>query len=298
MIYLIILLVIESTPLQNYLPAFNLIDTADIPTMNSVLILGVIVFILIQARILVVLNKVREYDIVSTLSSLQSRDEDIEALGVAVTHDLKTPISIVYFYLNLVGRHVEKKYQGDEQLNEFLDTIRVSLNQMEKLILSYLSFTRMSQQSIELSEVDLLKELQQVIKDGLNKKINEDVFIPAKNIHIRSNPVLLATILQNLIENGLKYNKSAIPQVHISFKVEPGKTAIIVTDNGTGIESKFSHELFKPFKRFNTLVDGTGLGLAIARRAAEKLNAKLYCERTGKEGTVFVLEFTQQDQTD
>ncbi len=54
MAYLIVLLVIESTPLQHYLPAFNLINEQDIPTMNSVLILGVIVFILIQARILVV----------------------------------------------------------------------------------------------------------------------------------------------------------------------------------------------------------------------------------------------------
>ncbi len=290
MTYLISLLLIESTPLQHYLPAYNLLDQANIPTMNSVIIIGVIIFIFIQARMHVVVSKVRENDILSTLSSLKSKNEDIEALGVAVTHDLKTPISIIHFYLNLINRHVVKKYKQDAQLTEFLDTVHVSLNQMEKLIITYLSFTRMSQLKIETELIDLNQVLNTVVQNVLGKKTGEDVMLPLHNIEVRSNRILLSTILQNLIENGLKYNRSEKPRVTIEVEETAHKNILKIIDNGIGIDFKFANELFKPFKRFNTLVDGTGLGLAIAKRAAEKLNAKLYCQDTGRKGTTFVLE--------
>jgi signal transduction histidine kinase len=293
MTYLISLLLIESTPLQNYLPACNLLDTSNIPTMNSVIIIGVIIFIFIQARMHVVVSKVRENDIVSTLSSLKSKNDDVEALGVAVTHDLKTPISIIHFYLNLISRHVGKKYKQDEQLTEFLDTVHVSLNQMEKLIVTYLSFTRMSQMNIETEILNINADLGNVVKNVLGKKIGDDVLIPSRAIEIRSNRILFCTIMQNLIENGLKYNKSEKPQVIIDFEETPMPKIFKIKDNGMGIDFKFANELFKPFKRFNTLVEGTGLGLAIAKRAAEKLNGNLYCKQTGKDGTTFILELSE-----
>ena len=290
--YLIILLVIESTPLQDYLPAYNLITPRHIPVMNSVIIIGIIIFIFIQARMHVVISKVRENDITSTLTSLQTKNDDIEALGVAVTHDLKAPISIVHFYLNLINRHISKKYQPDLQLDEFLDTVHVSLNQMEKLIISYLSFTRMSQLIIETEIFNMNTELKNVIKNLLGKVVNVDVVIPEYDINIRSNKMMFSIIMQNLIENGLKYNKSKQPVVKIEYEEGPNIKRITICDNGDGIDTRFSKELFKPFKRFNTLVEGTGLGLAIAKRAAEKINGELYCQSTGKNGTTFILQLT------
>lgn len=291
MIYLIALLLIESTPLQDYLPAYNLLAPRHIPVMNSVIIIGIIIFIFIQARMHVIISKVRENDIISTLTSLQTKNDDIEALGIAVTHDLKAPISIVHFYLNLINRHISKKYHPDEQLDEFLDTVHVSLDQMEKLIISYLSFTRMSQLIIETEIFNMNTELKNVIRNLLGKVVNVDVLIPESEIHIRSNKMLFTIIMQNLIENGLKYNKSKQPVVRIEYEEGPNIKKITISDNGDGIDTRFSKELFKPFKRFNTLVEGTGLGLAIAKRAAEKINGELYCKSTGKSGTTFILQW-------
>lgn len=290
MMYMIALMLIESTPLQSYLPSYNLLQEKDIPTMNTVILVGIIIFIFIQARMHVLVSKIRENDIISTLTSLKSKNDDIEALGIAVTHDLKTPISIVHFYLNLINRHVSKKYNQDVQLAEFLDTIHVSLDQMEKLIITYLSFTRMSQLRIELEPVNITEELRSLVEDVLGKNIPADVIIPEEDIQIVSNKMLFSTIMQNLIENGLKYNKSLQPHIVITYEAAEDKKRFTITDNGTGIDSRFSKEIFKPFKRFNTLVDGTGLGLAIAKRAAEKINGNLYCKSTGKTGTTFILE--------
>jgi signal transduction histidine kinase len=109
-------------------------------------------------------------------------------------------------------------------------------------------------------------------------------------MRITTNRYLFTTIMQNMIENGLKHNVSEQPRVVIDIDEKPGQISISIKDNGIGIDPKFSKYLFKPFKRFNTKVDGSGLGLAVAKRASEKLNGHLYCKETGRDGTVFVLD--------
>ena len=72
-------------------------------------------------------------------------------------------------------------------------------------------------------------------------------------------------MLKNLIENGIKYNKSNQPQINVSYKHANGKNIIIIEDNGIGIELKHQDEIFEIFRRLHTKeeYDGYGMGLAI-----------------------------------
>jgi hypothetical protein len=110
----IVCLLVETTSLQNYLPAYNMISAADLPNMNVVLIVGIIIFAIIQARIFVIVRRYKEVDLTSTQFTLKSSQEDLraqqeemEAFGIAVTHDLKAPISLAHFNLNLINRHLK-----------------------------------------------------------------------------------------------------------------------------------------------------------------------------------------------
>jgi signal transduction histidine kinase len=274
-----------------------MISAADLPNMNVVLIVGIIIFAIIQARIFVIVRRYKEVDLTSTQFTLKNSQEDLraqqeamEAFGIAVTHDLKAPISLAHFNLNLINRHLKNKYEGDDDLNEFVQSVHVSVSQMEKLILAYLSFNRVKNLAIDREVVNICEELDHILKSSLNRSGTEEVVCSRKNMRITTNRYLFTTIMQNMIENGLKHNVSEQPRVVIDIDEKPGQISISIKDNGIGIDPKFSKYLFKPFKRFNTKVDGSGLGLAVAKRASEKLNGHLYCKETGRDGTVFVLD--------
>lgn len=293
----ILCLLIETTRLQNYLPAYNLIAADNLYDMNLVLIVGIIIFAIIQARIFVVVSKFKEVDLTSTQSTLRSsqtdlqkQNEELEAFGIAVTHDLKAPISIAHLYLNLINRHVKNKYQADIDLNDFTEMVHTSLGQMEKLILAYLTFNKVKNVAIEKETLNVNEELSGIVRNSLNRTVNTDVILPENEIIISSNKYLFPIIMKNIIENGLKYNVSSHPKVIVEAERKKDSVLFTIRDNGIGIDPKFLKYLFKPFKRFNAEIEGSGLGLTVARRAAEKLNGTLTCQYTGKEGTIFVLE--------
>ncbi len=293
----IVCLLIETTGLQQFLPAYNMISPADLPNMNVVLIVGIIIFAIVQARIFVIVRRYKEVDLTSTQSTLKlsqadlrAQQEEMEAFGIAVTHDLKAPISLAHFNLNLISRHLKKKYDSDEDLNDFVKSVHLSVSQMENLILAYLSFNKVKNLGVDLETINVREELDHILKSSLHRSGAENVVCMHSDLRINTNRYLFNTIMQNMIENGLKHNLSPEPKVIIDVEKKPGMISFLIKDNGIGIDPKFSKYLFKPFKRFNTHVDGSGLGLAVAKRASEKLNGHLYCKETSSQGTVFVLD--------
>lgn len=106
---------------------------------------------------------------------------------------------------------------------------------------------------------------------------------------IRSDRELLATILQNLVGNAIKYSTRG--EVKVTVRKGHGSgTSIAVVDQGPGIDPQRLDQLFTPFVRGETHGQtGIGLGLFIARQAAEVLGATLRAESKLGEGTTFTL---------
>jgi signal transduction histidine kinase len=101
--------------------------------------------------------------------------------------------------------------------------------------------------------------------------------------------MLFTIVLQNLIDNGLKYNRSPIPTVSLGYYVKNKRCYLLVTDNGIGIKEEYFNQIFEPFKRVDASnhFKGTGLGLSGARRAAERIGGSLLCLRSSDQGSVF-----------
>ena len=161
---------------------------------------------------------------------------------------------------------------------------------MEKLILAYLSFNKVKNQSLNKEIFNVQEELDQIVQGVLNGYGKADVICQNHQISIHTNRYLFNTIMKNLIENGLKHNLSEKPVVRVVAEQKPNYTVFLITDNGMGIDDRFAKFLFMPFKRFNTRVEGTGLGLAVAKRAAHQLEGNLSCRKTDEKGTTFALE--------
>ena len=103
----------------------------------------------------------------------------------------------------------------------------------------------------------------------------------------------MAQVLQNLVVNGLRYNKSKRPRVVIRTETAAeGKCRIIVSDNGIGIENRYIDEIFRPLIRLHTNAEypGTGLGLTITRKAVLAQGGDIWCESIPGQGSQFTIE--------
>jgi signal transduction histidine kinase len=105
-------------------------------------------------------------------------------------------------------------------------------------------------------------------------------------------PPLLTQLLDNLVNNALKYSENGSP-VSIHLKQQASEIALTVADHGIGITSQDRQAIFEPFFRSQNArrsgIAGTGLGLALARRIATTLNGRLECTSVLNEGSQFTL---------
>jgi light-regulated signal transduction histidine kinase (bacteriophytochrome) len=99
---------------------------------------------------------------------------------------------------------------------------------------------------------------------------------------------LMLQLFQNLIANGIKYNKSAIPTINIFTIEEKNALTYVVRDNGIGISAQYKETVFKIFHRLhsNEEYEGTGIGLAACKRIIELFDGRIWFESDGK-GTCF-----------
>ena len=106
---------------------------------------------------------------------------------------------------------------------------------------------------------------------------------------------LFERLLMNLIDNGLKYNKSSKPKIHIEALESPGFVTFSVKDNGIGIPEIYKNDVFVIFKRFaGEEVQGSGMGLAIAHRIISKGGGDIWYESTEGEGTTFFFKLPKK----
>ncbi len=111
-------------------------------------------------------------------------------------------------------------------------------------------------------------------------------------------PVMLADktqmtqLFQNLISNAIKYNKSPVPQVSLTYREENGSHVFQVSDNGIGIPPEHRERVFVIFQRLHNRNEysGTGIGLSICRKIIEQMNGTIVVEENPTGGSVFVIQ--------
>ena len=102
--------------------------------------------------------------------------------------------------------------------------------------------------------------------------------------------------MKNLVENGLKFNKSPEPTVTLSSRTNGQSVEILVQDNGIGIEPAYREQVFDMFKRLNHRTDfeGSGIGLAIVKLLTDKLGGGIKIESELGQGSTFILQLPTQ----
>ncbi len=219
---------------------------------------------------------------------LQARNEELDAFAHTVAHDLKTPLSLVIGYAELLG---EVLPQGDE-LRRQLHSIVWNGRKMSSIIDDLLLLAETRSGEVDRKPLDMasiVSEAQQRLADMAEQSHAEIVLLD-----VSTWPVALGyapwveEVWANYLSNALKYGGRP-PCVELGAEVQPdGPVRFWVRDNGPGILPEDQVRLFTPFTRLDQVhVKGHGLGLSIVRRIVEKLGGQVGVESQVGQGSVF-----------
>ncbi len=223
---------------------------------------------------------------------LAQANEELEKFAYVASHDLRTPLRSINGFLTLIERRLRQKGVMDEEIGEFFQLATNGAKQMHYLIGDILEYSRLNREAISPGIVDLNDVLKQVIHH-LSELIEEkhasvllDSLPPVLGVESQ-----LLLLLQNLIENGIKYNESPQPMIRVGFERSDDFFTIFVADNGIGIPAEYQGKIFDMFTRLHSAAEysGSGIGLAICKKIIHFCEGSITLESQAGEGTTFYI---------
>ena len=110
-----------------------------------------------------------------------------------------------------------------------------------------------------------------------------------EHLTIETHPSLLKIVLENVIENAIRFRNPEAPTLTIKAKVVEESVQILVQDNGIGIEPEYINRVTDMFFRGSAQSQGNGLGLYIVKKAIEKLNGRFHFASTYAQGSTVTI---------
>ncbi|MBO6919503.1 MAG: hypothetical protein JJ858_13815 [Rhizobiaceae bacterium] len=224
---------------------------------------------------------------------IQNVNKELSTFTYSLSHDLKSPINTVNVLLTEAMKSSQEK-QSDE-FNFLMETALKTNRRMGNIIDDTLQYARANEETTIDEAVDSNAIMREILND-LNGEIssaNADVQVDELPL-IKGNPVLVRTLLQNLVSNAIKFraaNRTPIIKL-TSDDAEDGYCEIRIEDNGIGIDPRYHHKIFKQFEKLHTYNEypGTGLGLSVCRKIVDKLNGTIDLFSKENEGTTFTVK--------
>ncbi|HJW23899.1 MAG TPA: ATP-binding protein [Rhodocyclaceae bacterium] len=235
-------------------------------------------------------NRVRQRtaELERSNEALLRSNMELQRFAHAAAHDLQTPLRSIASFAQLLQR--EMRDCLDPRADEWLTLVVDNARRLQNLIRELLAYSRLEAQARPFEATDLGEVCDQVIA-SLAAPIGE----AGAEVGRGDLPTLpvdrteMAQLLQNLIENGIKYNRSTPPRVTVGGEHREGEWVFSVADNGIGIDPKHHERIFEIFRRLHTYTDvpGTGIGLAICQRIVERHGGRIWVESEPGRGSVF-----------
>lgn len=222
-------------------------------------------------------------------ASLEHSNQSLEEFAYVASHDLQEPLRAISGFTQLL----QDRYAGklDAEADEFMGFIVDGTRRMQHLIDDVLQYSRVTTHGRPLVPVDLMAVTRRAVQNlqaSLAGSSAEIVF--AGLPEVEGDATQLIQLVQNLIANGIKYNKSKPPRVEITAKRNDESDWVIsVRDNGIGIDPKYQDRIFRIFARLHTREEfgGTGIGLALSRRILERHGGRIWVESIEGQGATF-----------
>ncbi len=231
----------------------------------------------------------------SLIKRMKVLDDSRQEFVANVSHELKTPITSIKV---LADSLLAQEDVPAELYHEFMEDIAEEIERENKIINDLLALVKQDKSVAELNiSMVVINELVEIILKRLRpiaKKSNVEVtLISKREIVAEVDEVKMSLILNNLVENAVKYNKEQ-GKVEVLLDADHQFFTVRVRDSGIGIPPEALGQIYERFYRVDKShskeIGGTGLGLAITRSAVQLLRGSIKVESVVGEGTAFTVK--------
>ena len=229
----------------------------------------------------------------SMQKKIQDQQDELTIFANVLVHDLRAPLQTLTSAIGMLTEDLAPEVAWEHK--KMLDCIVQGAERMDRLILALKSYTEQNSVHPVFETVDLNEQVEAArlnLSSDL-KAAGASLYCDGSLPAIMGSPPQVMQVIQNILGNSIKYNRSGAPVVNITSLVKGDIRQIRITDNGIGISGKYMKRIFEPFKRLHRDDEftGTGLGLATCKKIMDRHGGKIWCQSKPEKGTTFILEF-------
>lgn len=234
-------------------------------------------------------NTIKEQHI-NIINNAQLRQE----FTANVSHELKTPLTAISGYAELIGNGMT----GKEDTIRFSNEIHSNANRLLSLINDIIKLSELDEadHQMEMEKIDLYKLAENCVQmmQVTAEKQGIRLTLQGESTMIMANKGLMDEVFYNLCSNAIRYNKPG-GSVTVTVGTKDERPFLSVADTGIGIPKECQERVFERFYRVDKSrsksTGGTGLGLAIVKHIVAQHNAALCLDSELGEGTTIEIVF-------
>lgn len=229
---------------------------------------------------------------INDITSLKRLDRIKSEFVGTVSHDLRSPLTSILGYVELL----ERVGPLNEIQREFIERVQASVHNITSLVDDLLNLGRIEAGTDARKEIIHMNQIinvsiSNIMSRASGKGIRLSAQIPEKFPPLFGNPVQIRQLMDNLLDNAIKYTP-ANGSVLIKGFVEQNQIILQISDSGMGIPAIDLPYIFDKFYRASNIpgeVNGTGLGLSIVKSVVEAHQGRIWVNSTPDVGTVFTI---------
>lgn len=227
------------------------------------------------------------------ISGLDSAVEKQNQFISDASHELRTPISVIQGYANLIDRWGKT---DSEILQESIDSIKIETKHMSNLINNLLFLARAEKNTLKINieKLHLNSVFEDIVKEVNLTKTDVDITVSeSSELFINGDADMLKQIIWIFIDNAAKYSTKETKKINIKLYKNENWAVFEIEDDGIGIKEEDIPHIFDRFyrgdKARSNKTPGMGLGLSIACKIIEAHKGKISVDSKCGEGTRFIV---------
>lgn len=224
------------------------------------------------------------------IDELEIKNAELERFTYTVSHDLKSPLVTISGFL---GYLEQDALTGNiERVKSGIKRITTAATKMQALLNDLLELSRVGRIMNKPEDVSFNEIVNEAIDHVHGQLEKLDAVIESQSEYpvVHGDKVRLVEVVQNLIENALKYSTPKTkPHIEISTNEydSNGYPIFFVRDNGIGIEEQYHENIFGLFNKLDAQSEGTGIGLSLVKRIIEVHNGRIWVRSEKGKGATF-----------
>jgi len=224
---------------------------------------------------------------------IEDKNAELDAFFYRISHDLKGPIASLLGLSELAKMEVK-----DDNARGYLEKQHSQVERLNNIIVGLINLTQLNHADLSKQRIEFDKMIDDCIGSFHGHSNYPNLTFKKSiqpGIEFYTEWTLLNAVMQNLIENAIKYARRLSPFVEIRVWTDNGLITIEVEDNGQGIAQEHQTRIFEMFFRATPNASGRGLGLYILKRSVDRLKGTIDIKSQVGIGSIFTVRLPLSD---